>query len=505
MEIELKFTFPRERRADIDAILEAKGLARGAQARRVVTVYFDTPGLALAAAGFSLRVRHRGRSNVQTLKSLDDGAAFRRFEQEWTIAGKTPDLALLAPTPAARPLAGHSPADLVPLFSTHIHRTAMPIVLDDGNEIELAIDDGEIRAGAAILPVHELELELKHGRVGALYGFARALTADLPLTIAVASKAERGFRLRSGQSPRPRKAKPVALTAAVAAPQAMGAIVESGLAQLIANLDAVSPTGDGEGVHQARVAIRRLRSALVLFDGYLEPRAAARFERQLWDYGRVLGAARDWDVFMLETLPRAKAAGMEDAWLDRLAPLADARRHDAYAAVARLIASPRPTAFALALAGWVAGGSWAKGGKMGDRILAADVAEIAPELLERLRHKVLRRARHVEEQSLDQLHALRKAFKKLRYAVEFFGGLYESKAVKHYRHACEGLQEILGAINDTAATEMLLGRIGEGVENARLAPSIAVLERWSQHNRRDALARLPAAWHGFRDEAPFWR
>ena len=55
-----------------------------------------------------------------------------------------------------------------------------------------------------------------------------------------------------------------------------------------------------------RVAIRRLRSLLVLFERFLEPHVSERFEEELRRLGQVLGVARDWDVFLTDTLPRAE-------------------------------------------------------------------------------------------------------------------------------------------------------------------------------------------------------
>jgi triphosphatase len=509
METELKFTFPAEMRAEIDRVLGAKGMRAASRARRNDSVYFDTPDLALAAAGFSLRVRHVGRSYVQTLKSLEQtgGAAARRFEREWKLDGHGPNLGLLDGTPAAPVIASGKLARLRPIFATGIQRTIHPIEFGPAGaaKIELAIDEGEIRAGEAALPVHELELELKDGPLESLYRFALELQAELPLTIAAESKAGRGFRLRSGREPEAHKAEHVSLTEDVSTEDGLRLIVESGIGQFIANLPAISLGGDGEGVHQARVAIRRLRSALVLFGEHIEPSAAGQFERELQHLGRVFGEARDWDVFVLETLPRACDEGMEGDWLNLLAPPADDFRRDAHRAVARLVASSELTGFVVALAAWTAGELWVQSGKRGFRVAASPLRDLAPEMLDRLEAKVFSRARRIARQSAEERHALRKAFKKLRYAVEFFAGLYDRKAVKRYRHVCEGVQEILGTINDTVATDALAAQIGEGAENSRLAPSIGVLARWSAHNREVALKQLPGVWDEFRREKPFWR
>jgi inorganic triphosphatase YgiF len=505
MEIPLKFRFPAERRRDIDGFLKAKGFGVAAEASRNDTVYFDTPDFALAVAGYSLRVRHIGRAYVQTLKSPAPAGDFavERFEREWRVSGAAPDLGLLGGTPASPLIASGLPG-LRPVFETRIDRTLYPVDLGGQARIELAIDEGEIKAGAAVEPVHELRLELKDGPREALYRFALELQTALPLTIAAESKAGRGLRLRSGQAPGALKARQPSLVPEVTTKEGLRLVIDSCLAQFIANLPALSLAGDGEGVHQARVAIRRLRSALALFDGRLEAAAAARFEAQLRHFGRVFGAARDWDVFVLDTIPGAADDGMERDWLNLLLRPADGLRCEAHMAVSALAASPELTGFVIALAGWIAGELWIESGGR-DRDAAAALRDSAPKMFDRLEAKLRKRGRRIRRKSAEELHALRKSLKKLRYAVEFFSGLYPRKAVGRYREACEGVQELLGAINDAFVADALAARIAHDPRNAGLAPSIGMLARWASAKREAALKELPAAWREFGRQSPFWR
>src|SRR5687767_9632189 len=84
-----------------------------------------------------------------------------------------------------------------------------------------------------------------------------------PLTNGPASKADRGYRLRTGQAPAARKAPDLDLNRDIGVPGAFQEIVAAGLGHLLANQPAAA-AGDPEGVHQMRVAIRRLRTALAL-------------------------------------------------------------------------------------------------------------------------------------------------------------------------------------------------------------------------------------------------
>src|SRR5581483_2236826 len=161
----------------------------------LVSTYFDTPDRALNRGKMALRVRKRGRRFVQTVKAEagDDIAA--RGEWEDAIAEPDPDLA--APQSGARLQQILNGAALEPLFTTTVRRTMARLAPLPGTLIEVAIDEGEIRAGDGAIsePIAELELELKSGESAALYDMALRFLEVAPLRIETQSKAERGYRL----------------------------------------------------------------------------------------------------------------------------------------------------------------------------------------------------------------------------------------------------------------------------------------------------------------------
>ena len=307
LEVELKLQLPATGRTALERHPAFQApLATEPEERHEVTTYFDTPDLALAGKGVSLRVRRSGDCRVQTVKLQGAGptVAARRGEWEWPAEQDRPDLGRLAETPAGAVVGNLSDDELEPVFVTDIRRTVRKLRLDESTTAEAAFDEGTITAGSASEAVSELELELQEGKLAPLYRLALDLHATVPLTIGLDSKADRGYRLRRGQqAPLAQKAPDLDLDRDISVPQAFREIVAAGLGHLLANQPAAG-AGDPEGVHQMRVAIRRLRSALVLFETHLEPHVTARFEAELKRFGRVLGEARDWDVFCLETLPK---------------------------------------------------------------------------------------------------------------------------------------------------------------------------------------------------------
>jgi triphosphatase len=491
METELKFKLKAGQGAQAEHILASRHPDAKGVAQRQTTTYFDTPDLAVSLAGFTLRVRQAGDGFTQTVKSAGatGGRMAQRSEKEWPVRRARPDFRRLAGTP----LAGLR-ARVVPLFVTDIRRTSYLIPLGDGAMVEVAIDDGAIRAGDRIQPVRELEIELKSGPVAALYAFATAFHAALPLEIATESKAARGYRLVSGGRAENQKAGKLALAPGMSLAQGIQAVVGHGLAHLTANLAAID---DIEGLHQARVAIRRLRSALVLFDAHLAPHVTGRFEAALKRFGRVLGEARDWDVFLWEAIPDAERDGVDRTWLDMLGDRAGPSRAHARIAATTLTASGEFTAFILALAGWIE-----NIGEAG-RLRETSLSDAAPALLDRLRHRATKRGRHIASLDGEELHDLRKTLKKLRYGSDYLASLYEKKAVKKYRKGCDALQEALGAINDAATFERLLARLGEG-DDLHLTPAIGLFAEWSARRCDAALAQLPAVWEAFEAVVPPW-
>jgi triphosphatase len=245
-----------------------------------------------------------------------------------------------------------------------------------------------------------------------------------------------------------------------------------------------------------------MRAALVLFNPRLHPETNRLFNTELRRIGQVFGEARDWDVFVLETLPAATSDVPVPGWLDLMREAAEKKRSAAHRAVRDELLGTAFTRLVLGIAGWVEDGVHSPA-VLGDDDMGQAIGDIAPALLDRMARKVAKRGHAPDDASREDLHALRKSAKKLRYAVEFLSALYPRKAVKTYVDACKKLQELLGRINDAAMTPILAARLSEG-EHADLAPAIGTLAEWSDQRGKKALQRLPKAWRSFRNAKRFW-
>jgi len=267
-EFELKLRMSPERLEQLRRSALLRSLARErAVTRHMTSTYFDTPDRALQQRGIALRIRQIGDRRIQTVKVPlgEVGAVHAHRELEIDVDSDTPQLQQVADDELREFLTRPEIADaLQPVFSSEFERTAVPVKLFD-SEIEVALDHGVIGAGGRSAPLSEAELELKTGRRERLYELAIALNEAIPVSLEAETKAARGYRLAAGEGPGSFRAEPVGLPADMTARAAFAAIAKSALEQLRLNEACAVIGEDIEGVHQQRVAIRRLRSLISAF------------------------------------------------------------------------------------------------------------------------------------------------------------------------------------------------------------------------------------------------
>ena len=297
METELKLSIDS---ADIAALRRhplLRHYARAAPLRQqLVSVYFDTPELTFKRHAAALRVRRVARRWVQTLKGGGTAQAglHRRDEWESAIAGAQPEFAALLELvePNSEWAAILSDPALVerlrPVFSSHVTRTTWQLHLAQGDEVELALDQGELRHDGMRLPICEIELELKSGQPASLFDFALELQQTVPLRAGNLSKAERGYALSAPQPLAAVPATPLILAPDLSIEQGWQAIAGDCLRQIQANEAGVIRGSDPECVHQMRVGVRppALCAGTIRAAGALSARLARRLNGWRPNWGR---------------------------------------------------------------------------------------------------------------------------------------------------------------------------------------------------------------------------
>ncbi|MFN3398232.1 MAG: inorganic triphosphatase, partial [Sulfurimicrobium sp.] len=169
-----------------------------ASTRQLLSIYYDTPELALRQQQIALRVRRVGARWVQTVKGGGEVRAglHQRGEWEGDVAHERPDLTKITAPSLLKLFSSAAVRDrLQAVFTTEFKRTTWLLRWDDGDEVELALDQGEVKSGDKTTPLCEIELEMKHGNPARLFLAALELQQTIPLRLENTSKAERGYRL----------------------------------------------------------------------------------------------------------------------------------------------------------------------------------------------------------------------------------------------------------------------------------------------------------------------
>ncbi len=495
-EIELKLLVDADRMAHFNAapIIATNARNKGTR-KHLKSVYYDTPERTLRRNGLSLRVRQSGARFVQTVKTDAADDPLRRGEWEASVPSLAPDLALAMPFIPEKLRSRLEAQSLEVIFTADIHRHARMIDLPSGT-VEVAFDQGMLTAGDQSMPVSEIELELKSGSASTIYEIALRLAEHGEVKPSIRSKSARGFDLAAGTPPSARRPRKLRLDPQATLDGAFATIVRSCFLHLLQSLAAAEDGRNPEGVHQLRVSLRRLRSALDLMRsvGALSNLDGLRSEaRRL---AQDLSAARDWDVFQLQTLPTIAKACPAIAGFDALGRAAARCQSDAYRKAHHALDDRRCAMFLIGLGGWIETRGWRNDVAAEDLDqLAEPAVNFAQRILSEQYAKVLKRGRRFKSLAAEDVHRVRLATKRLRYLSEFLLPLYEDrKSTRRFSRRLAGLQEELGAFNDMAVTASLLDRLGAEPDSAIAAAAIA---GWQARASVAVRPALQSSWRDF--------
>jgi len=455
-EIELKFLVPAVARTTLLAEM-ARGTAP-AQRISLAAMYLDTSDRRLAQSGIAWRLRREGRRWVQTLKS--GGAnALERFEHELTRPDASHDAALHAGTATGDTLiallrdAHAEGVELGVRFQTEVRRTRRTLRVR-GAVVEVAFDEGRVWSQRASQRIREVEFELVSGSATAMLALAERWRKRFGLILDPRSKAARGDRLAQGSAYPPlRKASRLDYPDEATATQAFGTVLDECLAHITHNAIGLiegDPALRVEHVHQLRVGIRRLRSALRSFAG-LAPAPPAHLVDGLRALFATLGESRDRDV-----LDSGVAALLAEIGAPPLAvpasgggpnPADAVRAGETQALLLAWIAwrtaltDPPPPTF--------------EAQTEADAAAPPPTEYDAPTFHRKAERRLRRWHRRIvaDWNAFDELddaglHALRKRIKRQRYAVEFFAPVLRRRSIERYLKPLATVQDRMGELND---------------------------------------------------------
>ena len=504
-ELEIKFTGAPSALSALPGSPFMDALTRGEGAwERLETRYYDTPEGDLAASGVSLRLREAGGGLVQTVKRK--GAAGVVDREEWERPLNNGE--------AFPALTGASDIDVA--LSTLADRLRPELRIDvdrwacafpfRNSRLEIAVDLGVSQAAAEgsrpPAMVGEVELELITGSAEDLFAAAKLLLVNAPLRLSARSKLETAKAAAAGteaEIPSRRKIDASAgETAGVLLQRALVAAAE----RMIDIQPAITQARAVEGVHQMRVELRRFRAIERVFRRSLGDETLSRLAGRAKIFARALGPARDWDVFLAETLSAAASHDYAPEGFAALKAKAHGLRAEAWGRAAAIIDGLSFSTFLLELLEAAHAATWARPEE--NEALAAPVERYARKALDRTWRKTRKTAFEMDRDNLAARHPLRIALKKQRYAVQIFRALYPKDSRKPYMAAMSALQEAFGAVNDAVVAQGLANEaaMGGGERAMRAAGFICGFHA----ARAEAAAKeIDAAWAAFEEMTPFWR
>ncbi len=247
---------------------------------------------------------------------------------------------------------------------------------------------------------------------------------------------------------------------------------------------------DPEGVHQARVATRRLRSDLRTFRSLLDEQWSTQLSDELRWLGDVFGAVRDADVLFDRLAPKVELLAEVDREpakriLDHLRSdqergrdqLLRALRSDRYDTLLdRLVLAAARPRFLL-------------------RVDDVDDASVLRAIVRKPWTKLAAAVAALGEDPPDlELHGVRIRAKRARYAAEAVVPAF-GKPARAYARAVTGLQDVLGEHQDAVVAAEWLRRAAANTDDESTgfaAGQLAAIEYRAAEESRDA---WPDAWH----------
>jgi CHAD domain-containing protein len=481
--MELELCLHPDEAARLPRLEQLASLKNGkTRTRPVMMVWHDSAERDLARQGLAL-AHHRSQWRLEPL---------RPDANNWPPGAPAP---MLATASTLEQLGRALPEPLLPVAAFEGRASAISLGTDLG-PISLTLLKGEVRSVVGQHRVNRLTLQGDGEPVRAL---ALALASDLRLDVPRNSLAAEAFAIVTGIPGAPRREGAPNLPEGLSVAEAFAHVVGH-LGDVIIQCapDAADSRADPEPVHQMRVAVRRLRSAVRLFrQAFTSPRIA-EVEKTLKALAAKLAPTRDWDVFATETAAAVIAAFPEEKRLQRLLAAAERRRRACRDDLRQYLSGADFRRLAIALA--CLASEYQTAGTADPDQASTSLADFAAQTLGKRYKRLPQVERRIADLDPAALHAIRIDAKRLRYTAEIFAHLYPGKATHRFIRRLTRLQDHLGALNDGAVCEKLSGELSNGSHSFAIGLVLGFIGARSQKTRR----QIDRAWSRFCQLEPFW-
>lgn len=256
---------------------------------------------------------------------------------------------------------------------------------------------------------------------------------------------------------------------------------------------------DIEGVHQMRVGLRRMRSALSVFRSAIPRKLSQPLAKEMRWTARALDRARDLDVYLAENF-----SGKGSKKQQKMQSLARRHRDEAYSRVRVIVQSKRYLSFNKEMINWLDNKAWRECLSEDERkVLRCMITPFAARVLEEHQGNVIGAGKEIEKLDSEALHRLRIECKKLRYAAEFFAPLYGERMSDFTRHL-KALQDLLGTLHDTAILSGLQKDLLSGSHNSKLKRIADKMENKRYKESKEIKKNFMGRWQTFSEAEHPW-
>lgn len=292
----------------------------------------------------------------------------------------------------------------------------------------------------------------------------------------------RAARVQSAKLPAWSRAAPIALAGDASLDSTIATVIRACRDHWRSNTAAAIDGRDPEGIHQVRVALRRLRSAFGLFKDHIPAAQRSALAQEAKWLLSELGRVRDLDVFINVLAADFTPRVAEDEGFAQLIRAARVQRDAAQAAAANALLGTRARRFAVRLDTWLQGRGWRS------EETAAEAGHFARHAINRRLRKIKGAAEDIARLPIPERHELRIAVKKARYGIEFFQDLLPAKRAARWTAALKHVQDSLGHMNDLDVAERTIERLVGPVTAAdrKLAAAGRSVRRQHKKAARDA-------------------
>ncbi|HVO67158.1 MAG TPA: CHAD domain-containing protein [Syntrophales bacterium] len=483
VEIELKLVLTGQgaESAIVAKMRENKYAIKELDKLRNIDIYLDTFDWLLMKSKLALRYRVTDGAAMYTIKSIGTigGGIAKRMETEVPLEAPVDAPSeihikqireLIDPVIYPRKLLEH--------IQIRTERRRYHALTPKGAEIELAFDTSCFSLRGLHKPrraqqLQEMEAEIIDGSEAALKSLALLLSREFPYPPSTASKLEVAIDRLKIVIPSKKLPEKLRVRLDDRLDLTVHKILHYQFSRFREQIPGVKRDIDTEFVHQARVATRRMRSALRLFRNAVPHATGTYLEGELKWLGETFGAVRDLDVFLLnlsrfkeqiQHFPGKKKKVFED-WIEK-------HRRTPVKALINALESPRYESFERRLIKFFEGPLAAR-----PRATQAVklVREMAPMIITDKLDSVIEQGRTVlENPKLKEFHRLRIQMKRLRYACEFMAPAYDGALAPFIDHTVE-LQDCLGEIQDTVFTREFIDYLFEDWKDKLVEPVVVFI------------------------------